>query len=165
MPTESAPATSFVVEAGSLPGQTNFGTFDTGSNQFAVTVNDVQPGTYWVRLRARNTFGLSEVSNEVRVDIGGSGCQMPLPPSGLGATVVGSTVTLHWTPPALVGTVTGYVLEVGSSPGFSDILTTTTSAATVLTTSAPPGVYYVRVRARSICGLTGPSNEAVLVVP
>jgi subtilisin len=165
MPTESAPATSFVVEAGSLPGQTNFGTFDTGTNQFAVTVNDVQPGTYWVRLRARNTFGLSEVSNEVRVDIGGSGCQIPLPPSGLGATVVGSTVTLNWTPPALVGTVNSYVLEVGSSPGLSDILTTTTSAATVLTASAPSGVYYVRVRARSICGLTGPSNEVILVVP
>jgi subtilisin len=164
--TDSAPPTSFIVEAGSLPGLTNFGTFETGTFTLATTVNDVQPGTYWVRVRARNAHGVSEPSNEVRIDVTGSGCILPLPPSRLNATVIGSMVTLNWTPPAVVGTITGYVIEVGSAPGLSDIIrTTTSSAATVVSATASAGAYYVRVRAQSTCGLTGPSNEVTVVVP
>jgi hypothetical protein len=165
MPVESAPATSMVIEAGSVPGQTNFGTFDIGTAVTSVSVNNVQPGTYFVRLRARNAYGTSGPSNEVRVDVTGVGCVIPLPPTGLNATVVGSLVTLNWSPPAVIGTITGYVVEVGTAPGLSNIANANVGPATVLAATATPGVYYVRVRAQSACGQTGPSNEVAVVVP
>lgn len=165
VPGESAPVTSFIVEAGSISGLANFGAFDTGTNASSVVIDNVQPGTYFVRVRARNAHGTSGPSNEVRVDVVGTGCVLPLPPGGLNATVVGALVTLNWTPPAVVGTITGYIIEVGSTPGLSNIAALTVGPSTVVTASAVPGTYFVRIRAQSTCGLTGPSNEVTVVVP
>lgn len=64
----SAPgnAESYVIDAGSSPGQSNLASFDTGTldTTFAAAVF---PGTYYVRIRARNAFGSSPASNEVAI--------------------------------------------------------------------------------------------------
>jgi predicted phage tail protein len=165
LPTESTAATSYVIEVGSLPGLTNLGAFDTGSAAVSLFARNLNPGVYFVQLRARNAFGVSAPSQYVTIAIGGSGCTTPFPPSSLNATVVGSLVTLNWVPPVLVGTISGYVIEVGSSSGLTNIARFASGPATVLTAAAPSGVYFVRVRAQSTCGLTGASNEVRVVVP
>jgi fibronectin type III domain protein len=58
-------ATSYVVEAGSAPGATDIGVFDTGSSAGGATFAGVPPGTFFVRVRAKNTCGTSGQSNEV----------------------------------------------------------------------------------------------------
>lgn len=59
-------AESYVVEAGTSPGQANLASFDTGALDTALSAS-AAPGTYYVRIRARNAFGISAPSNEVTV--------------------------------------------------------------------------------------------------
>ena len=56
-------ATSYVLRAGSAPGQTNLVEYDTGSTGTSLTAS-APPGTYYVRVHARNACGLSAASNE-----------------------------------------------------------------------------------------------------
>ncbi len=164
LPIESPPATSYLIDVGTLPGLLNIGTLETGSPSTSRTITATTPGIYYVRLRARNPFGISGSSNEVTVTItGGGGCG--LPPSGLNATVTGSLVSLNWSPPPLSADVTGYIVEVGSAPGQSNIARITTGISTVVSGTAGPGIYFVRVRAITTCGITGPTNEVTVVVP
>jgi hypothetical protein len=98
----------------------------------------------------------------------------PGAPTGLTGTVNGSTVTLSWTAPA--GPVlaspspsnpaTGYVVEVGTAPGWTNLISfnTGTLATTFVANGIPTGQYYIRVRGSNIYG-TGPaSNEIRLIV-
>jgi predicted phage tail protein len=57
--------TTYIIEAGSIPGATNLANSDLGSSATSYSVNGVGRGTYYVRLRARNACGTSGVSNEV----------------------------------------------------------------------------------------------------
>ena len=60
-----ATPTAFVIEAGTAPGLGNLGRFPVGTaTQVSALVG---PGTYSVRVRAANRFGLSSASNEVRL--------------------------------------------------------------------------------------------------
>jgi photosystem II stability/assembly factor-like uncharacterized protein len=56
-------AVSYVIEAGSSSGNANIVVFDTGSAATTFTASAV-PGTYYVRVRARNACGTSGPSNE-----------------------------------------------------------------------------------------------------
>jgi predicted phage tail protein len=80
--------------------------------------------------------------------------------------VFGSTVVLSWNPPAAGGVPNGYVLEAGSIPGASDLLTLATgNTSTSFTASGvQAGRYYVRVRAANAAGGGGPSNEVPVIV-
>jgi hypothetical protein len=72
-------------------------------------------------------------------------------------------VSLGWGPPASGGAAALYRLEAGSSTGATDVsfdLPTNT-----FSTVAPDGTYFVRVRATNACGVSPPSNEAIVVVP
>jgi hypothetical protein len=90
---------------------------------------------------------------------------VPSAPSNLAAQVVGATVTLSWTPPA-VGPVIGYRLEAGSASGLSNLANTSLGVSPLLTaTAVPNGTYYVRVRAIGVDGESSPSNEVVVTVP
>lgn len=63
-----------------------------------------------------------------------------------------------WAPPAVGGSVTGYLLELGSGPGAANIATLPTPADEpnfFYQGVVPPGTYYARVRAQSAAG-TGP---------
>jgi hypothetical protein len=89
--------------------------------------------------------------------------QTPGPPSNLTATLnADNTLTLQWTPPTTGGAPTGYIVQIGTSPGASDILNQQVGNVTTYRTAivVPEGVtYYVRVRALNSSGVSSPSNE------
>ena len=119
----------------------------------------MQPGTFYMRVKARNTLGISPPSNEI--EVGG----VPGAPGSLRATVNGASVTLTWSAPTTGGTAGGFVVETGSAPGLADIASVTlprnsTSTAQVV----PPGTAYLRVRAISIAGVSDASNEVKVTV-
>jgi hypothetical protein len=152
--------TGYRLHVGSAPGASDLGVFDVSSPATSF-VAGAPAGTYYLRLAALNACGESPASNEQLVIVGSV---LPTAPSGLTAQVSGRTVTLNWTAPP--GGITGYVLEVGTSPGATDLSQAIGPTASSLTVNdVPPGTYVVRVRARNDAG-TGPaSDEVVIVVP
>jgi len=58
-------ATSYVVQAGTQPGLADLANFDTGSTALTLVSSNVPAGSYYVRVYAKNTCGLSASSNEV----------------------------------------------------------------------------------------------------
>lgn len=167
------PAASYVIEAGSTSGLSDQAAFDTGNTLLTYTASPVSPGTYFVRVRARRVDGeLTTASNETIVNVGTgpstpvcSGASAAAPPAGLEFVVQGSTVTLNWQAPS--GATASYVLEAGSFPGGVNLVNADTlSRATSFTaTDVGAGTYFVRIRAKDVCGATsGASNEIVIAV-
>jgi hypothetical protein len=157
-----APATGYVIEAGSASGLADLAQIPlTGSStSFSGAAPD---GRYFVRVRAGTSCGMSGASNEIIVDVP-EGCGPPPAPGNLRFTRAGRMVTLSWDVPS--GGAASYVVEVGSAPGLSNLLVTELGNLTSLTTAAPPGTYYVRLRALNACRRTGAaSNEIVVNVP
>ena len=152
-------ATSFVLEAGTAPLGRDVFVGDVGATQTLAA--QVAPGTYFVRVRARNACGTSGPSPEARLFVGEATA-----PSRLTAGVVGSNVTLAWNPPG-GGAPGGYTVEVGSTTGASNlaIIASPGSATSLTAAGVPPGTYYVRVRALAGGTAGGVSNEAVVTVP
>ncbi|MEZ5286471.1 MAG: fibronectin type III domain-containing protein [Vicinamibacterales bacterium] len=145
--------TSYVIEAGSSPGARDVAAISVGNvSGYAV---DVPPGLFHVRVRGISPYGVSNPSNEIVVQGRGA----PERPTGLWSTGAGSTVELHWSAPATGAPPTGYVIEAGSAPGLSNIVVQAVGPQTAFTTTAPPGLYYVRVRAVNARGASVPSNE------
>ena len=157
----AAGAATYVLEAGSATGLSNLLVFDTGSSATTLTAT-APPGTYYVRIRARNACGSGAASNETVVIVGG-GCPTPAAPGNLIASVSGRSVSLAWS--AAPGSVSGYTLEAGYSPGATNAAVLDVGSGTALTATAPPGTYYVRVRARNACGPGPATNEVVVQVP
>lgn len=62
----------FVVEAGSAPGLANLASFPVAGGA-TLTVENVPPGSYHVRVRARNDIGLGVPSNEILVHVPAAG--------------------------------------------------------------------------------------------
>ena len=93
----------YVLQAGSSSGQSNLANANTGSTATTLTVTNVPPGAYFVRVLAQNASGASAPSNEIVVTVGGGGgCNSaPGAPTGLVASANGFR-TSHWPgrPPA-----------------------------------------------------------------
>jgi len=68
-PSGGCPPTAFLLEVGSATGLTNLGIFNTGSVSTSLAAKGLDPGRYFVRLRATTTSGSSAPSNEVVVTI------------------------------------------------------------------------------------------------
>jgi hypothetical protein len=165
----SAPSTggvpsSYILEASLSPSGPIIAAFTVEDT--TVVVTNVPNGIYYARVRAVNADGSSAASNEVIVVVpGGSGCTPPNPPTNLASSVFLASVTVTWTAPAGPCPVTGYVVQVGSAPGLTDLTVfNVDSETTTLTASAPPGTYYVRVVAINGFGGSLPSNEIVISV-
>ena len=65
-------------------------------------------------------------------------------------------VNLSWSAPNGGPPPAGYVIEAGSAPGLADLASLNVGNVTSFTTTAPPGVYYVRVRAVNDRGTSAP---------
>jgi Metallo-peptidase family M12B Reprolysin-like len=89
----------------------------------------------------------------------------PSAPHSLQGSASGATATLAWGLPIAGGSPADYLLEVGTAPGLSNLIAGLSVADTSLVaTGVPPGVYYVRVRARNLGGVSAPSNEIAIAV-
>ena len=151
---------SYTVFAGSAPGLNNLAALVVrGATSLSVNAPD---GLYYVSVVGRNAFGPGPPSNELSIRVGPPPCTVPpTAPGPLTHTTAGSAVSLRW---GASPTAAMYWLDAGSVPGASDVGSFPLSIATSVTVGAPLGVYYVRVRAASACGVSPPSNEVVITV-
>jgi predicted phage tail protein len=168
-PTSTDPATSYVIEAGSSSGATDIAVFDTGSTATTLTVTGVPAGTYFVRVRAKNSSGSSAPSNEIVLTVGGGPppcTTAPGVPTGLSAAVSGASVTLTWSAPAGGCPPSTYGIEAGSTSGASNLasLSTNSTSTSFGASNVPAGTYFVRVRAGNGSSFGSPSNEVVVTV-
>ena len=120
-------------------------------------------GTYFARVRSLRGSDTGGASSEAIVTV-----PAPLTPPGAPGTLTASTangvVSLSWG--AAAGNATTYVVEAGSAAGLTNIGSFATGHLdTTFVTPAPPGTYYVRVRAANAFGIGAPSNEITVVVP
>lgn len=113
------------------------------------------------------------------MDLGSAACcPLPRPPSvtvpsapvppdapqALRADVRDRTVTLSWE--AAPGNAERYIVEADSGPGLADLSAfDTANLDTTFSTTAPPGQYFVRVRASNAAGHGRASNEVTITVP
>jgi hypothetical protein len=161
----SAPVTpgsiqSYVLRYGFEAGLATSYTADLG-NVTRISFSGVAPGTYYLRVAARNQAGLSSDSNEVRVVIGSNA---PAAPSFFPVQMRGTNVFyLSWAPGA-GPTPSYYLIDVSSRPGGTPDLGTVQVSGTSLQTGAVArGTYYLRIRAVTAAGVSAPSEERVLV--
>jgi hypothetical protein len=113
---------------------------------------------------ADGTYGTADDATQLIALMGSGAACVAAVPTLAPAQVAGSTVTLSW---SAAQTPLGFVLEAGSGPGLANIVVfdTRSTATTFVAREVRRGVYYVRVRARTACGTSGPSNEIVVTVP
>lgn len=154
-------ATSYRLEVGSAAGLNDLLTLDVGD--IAFIQGAVPVGTYFARVRAIHTSGISGPSNEGSAQVTtGAACVSPPPvPANYVARAGGLTAGLSWLPSAAA---TVYVLEVGSQAGASDLLITNLGNVTSVVATAPAGTYFTRIRAANACGVSDPTAEAPVVL-
>ena len=153
---------SYILEAGSSPGATDSGNFDLGTTT-SYFASSVPAGTYYVRIKARNACGVSGPSSEAVVTVGATCSGVPGVPGAPAASVNGSSVRLTWGLSS--GSVSTYVLEVGSTPGATNLGVFEVGTGTDYNVSGVAnGTYYVRIRARNPCGLSAPSGNSIVTV-
>jgi hypothetical protein len=163
-PPLGARPTGYVIEAGTAPGLRNLASFNTGSMSTSFNASGLGPGTYYVRLRSANAFGIGASSADQAFVVGAAGCTgPPRAPVDVTAAVAGSTVRIDWrdSPQSIA---TGYRLIAGVTSGGSQVGAFDVGGATTFSAAAPPGAYFLRVVATNPCGVSAPSDEAVAVV-
>jgi glucose/arabinose dehydrogenase len=150
-------ASLYRIEVGSQPGASNLLVTQTAAT--GVASNGVANGIYYVRVRAGNTAGLSDASNEIVVTVGCTG--PPVAPTGYASQVAPLFASLSWNP---VPNATGYQVEAGSATGLTNmgVFQTTTPS---LAGSAPRGTYHTRVRAINACGAGAATPELIVTIP
>jgi hypothetical protein len=164
-PVSGDPVTSYIIEAGSAPGLVNLANFNTGNNATSFSTTGVGAGTYYVRIRAVNGGGTSAASNEAVLVVGTTGACAGRP---LNLTLLSQSagfISFAWSAPS-TGSPTSYVIEAGSVPGQSNLANFDTGnpSTSFSTGGVGAGSYYVRVRSKSNCGASAPSNEILIFV-
>jgi hypothetical protein len=107
------------------------------------------------------TFG----SNESRIYKIVDGASLPPGiPTGLAATVTGSTVAISWTASATGGTTSSYLLEAGSAPALTDLGVFPLLQPSITVTGVANGQYHLRVRAVGPAGTSPPTADLPVAV-
>ena len=160
-----ATATNYILQVGTAPGIYNLLTASLGNANAAS--GSVPPGLYFWRVIAANSAGQGPPSAEAQFTVGAAACVPPTAPLNFTHTVgPGRVVTLNWAPPTAGTPPITYVVEAGSASGLANLLSAPVGGITGGSISAPPGTFFVRIRAIAGCGPAGPpSNERVIVVP
>jgi hypothetical protein len=159
-PSTGPTPTGYRLEAGSSQGAANLATLATDATP-SITVPGVGDGTYFVRVRGERNGVVGPASADVQVVV--AGCPVPAAPGGLTSTVSPARiVTLRW---GSVTGATGFLVEAANAPGGLVIASLPVSNTTAVSVPAPPGAYYVTVRALNGCGPGQPSNEVPVQVP
>jgi glucose/arabinose dehydrogenase len=164
-PREGAVPAQYQLEAGSVAGAADRGVVFISGSVNAAVFDNVPPGTYFIRLRSVTSAGASVATPDVAVIVSGGCTAAPPAPGGLAAIVNGRTVRLVWDEPDTANGPTVFIIDAGSSAGLANIATITVDGALrSLSVTAPPGTYFVRLRARNACGTSDVSNEIVVIV-
>jgi len=159
-PSTGPTPTGYRLEAGSSQGAANLATLATDATP-SITVPGVGDGTYFVRVRGERNGVAGPASADVQVVV--AGCPAPTAPGGLTSSVSPARiVTLTW---GSVAGATGFIVEAASAPGGPVIASLPVGSTTAVSVPAPPGTYYVRVRALNGCGPGQASNEVTVQVP
>jgi hypothetical protein len=157
-------ATRYTLQVGSTSSVYDLLTLPLG-NTLTISAADVPLGTYYWRILTSDAGGQGLPSLEAQFSV--TGCTPGAPQNF--AYLVGATrrVTLGWRPPLSGTGPFGYSVEAGSQPGLSDILVAPVGDVTSVSVQAPPGTYFVRIRATNACTPFGgaTSAERVIVVP
>ena len=124
-------------------------------------------GTYYYKVTAQDAAGnVSAVSNELSATV--ADATAPSAPSGLAATVAGSSVSLSWTAATDNVGVVRYNVHRGTTSGFTPGIGNRIAQPTGTTytdTNVPPGGYFYKVTAEDAAGNVGPvSNTASATV-
>lgn len=126
---------------------------------------DLPKGNYNARIRAANAYGVSGYSSLVTVKVG----RKLNSPRSFSVQWSGRTATLSWTAPAADGGLedvpTAYVLEAGTRPGSTDVVSVNLGNVTRFSTPIPSGTYYVRLRAENAYGDSDPTADIALAAP
>jgi hypothetical protein len=115
---------------------------------------------------APSSFAPDDINGARAVYPSGLPTQLPGAPTGLSGSTVGTSGSLAWVAPAAGGRIDTYVIEAGSSSGLANLANVATGSTlpAVSFNGIPPGLYFVRVRARNAVGTGPPSNEIQLLV-
>ena len=155
------PATGYWFAIGTASGKSDGGAGPTGSLATTLSTPNVKAGTYYIRVMAQDSTGLSVSSNEVVATVTAAGLGAP---TALIGSAAKKTVSLRWTAPTGLA-ATGYVLQVGTAAGRTDAtLALTTPATTWTAAGAATGTYYLRILATVGAASSLASNEVVVVV-
>lgn len=159
-PDTGGPVSGYMVRAGTTSGVADL--FSGSVGPATVVSAALQPGTYFMSVAAQNVAGTGPYSTETSVSVANT-CSPPGAPSNLRAQVTGGFLGFLWTPPAVGSPI--YIVEAGTAAGLSDLgrfVHSTTPA--VGFANVPPGTYFVRVRSRTACGDSSPSNEVSVTI-
>lgn len=152
------PPAHYVLSAGSQAGLADLASVNVGAVSAFTT--PAPPGTYFLRVAAANAWGTSAASNEVVVSIGPT-CVVPGAPEAFVATATGTLASFQWQPPLTGGAPTNYLLEAGTTASGAELGVVPLNGLS-FAAQAPPGSYYLRVRAQNACG-TGPASSTQLL--
>ena len=162
-PVSGPRATSYLLEAGTAPGQRDIGLIPVATTRFDVA--GVPPGQYVVRLRAVNAAGSGGPSPELRFTVGASTCTAPpAPPVAPVVTTTADTVAMSWYPspgPAPLA----YTLHAAASAGGPPIASFPLGPNPFFSTNGvPPGAYFLRLSASNDCGTSIETRDVVVRV-
>ena len=120
--------------------------------------------TYYYIVKALNSIGESEGSNEVKIIIPAT---FPLSPQFLDLTTENNNITLTWSPPDFDGgsPIISYTIyrSITKESGYSILDTVSNTTLIYMDTSVVNGqTYYYIVKASNSIGLSQPSNEAII---
>jgi hypothetical protein len=161
-PYEFGTPTDYVLQIGLAPG-TTFVSIPVAATTYAAS--GVPPGRYYASVRGRNGAGMGPPSSEYEVIVNIDGSGAPGAPSDLVVFHDGSNLEMSWAGPYAGGPATGYLLEIGTATGLSNIAAIPVGPRSVFTYSAPipAGAYFVRVRATNALSVGPPSHEVMFV--